>query len=97
LANAHSTEPIVYLFRPIQHLHDEAYDQPYRFFLKQHADQRGVAVADSYEFDYSGYLETDLYLYPGDRHPNEVMHRLYAESFLGTIRSVVDQNILMAK
>ena len=91
LADQLQAVPLVYLLKPAWQLTDPAHDEPYRTRLKQEAAKRGILVSDTYEEDYAGYREHQLVVYPGDRHPNALLHRLYARHFYRDMRPVVEE------
>jgi len=70
---------MLYLLRPVKDLNSNKYDIEYRNLIKYYAERYGIGVMDTYFADFSDYTQRQLIIYPGDGHPNEIGHRIYAE------------------
>lgn len=82
----------LYLIKPLFNLQDPTDRIAYRDRLLHLARENGFYCFDTYQADYSGYKPLDLMVYPGDKHPNEIAHRLYAESiYPGLLAAIREQ------
>lgn len=73
---------MLYLLRPVKDLNSNKYDMDYRNLIKYYAERYDIGVIDTYFADFGHYTQGQLIIYPGDGHPNEIAHRIYAEYML---------------
>lgn len=89
---AAGTVPVMlYLLRPISNQPGMMDRAGFRDYLGERAAAFDMSVLDTTDLDFKDYRELDLIVYPGDKHPNAIAHRLYAErmsdGLTGFIRS----------
>jgi hypothetical protein len=82
---------MLYLLRPISNLSQMNDRQAYRDYLKLRAADFSMSVLDTYTLDLRAYTEMDLIVYPGDKHPNAIIQRLYAEKMAETVVPFIRQ------
>lgn len=87
------TPVMLYLLRPISHLSQMHDGQDYRDYLKFRAGTFSMSVLDTYTLDLRSYTEMDLIVYPGDKHPNAIVQRLYAEKMAETLVPFIRQAV----
>ena len=88
------TPVMLYLLRPISNLANMNDRPDYRNTLKRQAADFSMSVLDTYTLDLRSYTEMDLIVYPGDKHPNAMVHRLYAEKMAETLVPFIRQSLL---
>ena len=94
---AGQARPAVFLLRPIMALDDPELERDYRRLLRDAAARRSMPVIDTYELDLRGFNPADLILYPGDNHPNERAHSMFAEYMADALEPVVREDMLRRK
>jgi hypothetical protein len=72
---------------------DTNHDIGYRTFVKQHAQQHGVGVIDTFDIDMSSLTSRQYIIYPGDQHPNAYIHRLFAEKLYSELLDDIKTHI----
>jgi hypothetical protein len=87
------TPVMLYLLRPISNLSQMHDRQAYRDYLKRRAADFSMSVLDTYTLDLRSYTEMDLIVYPGDKHPNAIVQRLYAEKMTETLVPFIRQAV----
>jgi hypothetical protein len=65
--------------------------QAYRDYLRLRAEDFSMSVLDTYTLDLRAYTEMDLIVYPGDKHPNAIIQRLYAGKMAETVVPFIRQ------
>jgi len=89
LAASMNAHPVVYLTKPVLRIGDPDHDRAYRDMIQTHADQVGIPVLDSYRASYPLVHERRLIAYPGDSHPNAIMHRVMGEYFADELAPLI--------
>jgi len=89
IRRAAGTTPVMaYLFRTISNT--MGLDGPdYRAWVAEQASARGVEVMDATELEFGDYRELDLIVYPGDKHPNALAHRIYGERLADAVAEFI--------
>lgn len=87
-------ELVLYHLKPLARLNDPEHDIGYREMISKKAAERQIHVIDTYRADFSGYTAGDLTIYPGDVHPNEIVHGLYAREILKSLKFILKRDTI---
>ena len=90
LAESMEARPVVYLIKPVMRLNDPEHHKGYRSIIKFHADRLDIPVLDAYRAVYPPVRVQRLMAYPGDSHPNALMHRVMGDYFAVGLAPVIE-------
>jgi hypothetical protein len=74
-----SSNIILLTLRPLKKLKDENLHQGYRQKMLELAQKLKMGFIDTYDLNLSSFRRQELFIYPGDNHPNEIVHRHLGE------------------
>jgi hypothetical protein len=74
-----SSKVIPFTLRPLRKLKNKNLHQDYRKRMFELAQKLNMNHIDTYDMDLSKFSRQELFIYPGDNHPNEVAHRVIGE------------------
>ncbi len=94
---ASPAQPVIFLLRPIMATDERELEKDYRTLLKELAPRYSTPLIDTYDLDLAAFRPSDLILYPGDNHPNETAHRIFAEHMAGVLEPIVRKDMLSRK
>jgi len=86
---AGEAETVFYLLKPLEGSYDAAQAWRFRQFLRHFGEKKGVWIVDTYDLDYGAYDPRELFPYPGEKHPNEVVHRYYGEEMARQVLPII--------
>lgn len=74
-----SSNIILFTLRPLRKLKDKNLHQGYRQKMFELAQKLKMDLIDTYDLNLSNFNRQELFIYPGDNHPNEIVHRFLGE------------------